>query len=167
VGVFAELSRELGIPLRYPGTNASYKVLMQFTDADLLGRASVWAATTPEAGGEVFNVTNGDVFRWERLWPDIADYLGLEIAPPIPLPLTEHMADKGEVWQRLAERHGLVEPNLDQLVGWAFGDLLFNTETDIISDVNKLRRFGFTETADARQTMLNALDQLKTKHIIP
>jgi nucleoside-diphosphate-sugar epimerase len=167
VGVFAELSRELEIPLRYPGTNAAYKVLMQFTDADLLGRASVWAATTPEAGGEAFNVTNGDVFRWERLWPDIADYLGLKTAPPIPLPLTEHMADKGEVWQRLAERHGLVEPNLDKLVGWAFGDLLFNTETDIISDVNKLRRFGFTETADARQTMLNALDRLKAKHIIP
>jgi len=77
------------------------------------------------------------------------------------------MADKGKVWQHLAERHGLVEPNLDQLVGWAFGDLLFNTETDIISDVNKLRRFGFTETADARQTMLNALDRLKAKHIIP
>ncbi|MGV2830890.1 SDR family oxidoreductase [Myxosarcina sp. GI1(2024)] len=167
VGVFAELSRELGVPLRYPGTNAAYKVLMQFTDADLLGRASLWAATTPEAGGEAFNVTNGDVFRWERLWLDVANHLGLETAPPMPLKLTEHMADKGDVWRRLAERHGLVEPNLDSLLGWEFGDMLFNTETDIISDVNKLRRFGFTETADARQTLLKALERLKAKRILP
>ncbi|ASC73240.1 hypothetical protein XM38_042020 [Halomicronema hongdechloris C2206] len=167
IGVFAELSRELGIPLRYPGTNAAYQVLMQFTDADLLGRASLWAATTPAAGGEAFNVTNGDVFRWQRLWPDVAEYLGLDMAPPIPLKLTEHMADKGEVWRRLAERHGLVEPNLDKLVGWAFGDMLFNTETDIISDVNKIRRFGFTETADARLTLLKALDRLKEQRVLP
>jgi len=167
VGVFAELSRELGIPLRFPGTNAAYQVLMQFTDADLLGRASLWAATTPEAGGEAFNVTNGDVFRWERLWPNIAEHLGLDIAPPIPLKLTEHMADKGEVWQRLAERHSLVEPNLDWIAGWAFGDMLFHTETDIISNVNKIRRFGFTETADARQTLLKALDLLKAKRVLP
>lgn len=167
VGVFAELSRELGIPLRFPGTNAAYRVLMQFTDADLLGRASLWAATTPEAGGEAFNVTNGDVFRWERLWPDIAEHLGLDSAPPIPLKLTAHMADKGDVWRHLATRHGLVEPNLDRIAGWAFGDMLFHTETDIISDVNKIRRFGFTETADARQTLLNALDRLKEKRILP
>lgn len=56
VGVFAELSHELDIPLRFPGTNAAYKVLMQFTDADLLGRASLWVATTSAAGGEAFNV---------------------------------------------------------------------------------------------------------------
>lgn len=167
VGVFAELSRALKIPMRFPGTDAAYRVLMQFTDADLLGRASVWAATTPEAGGEAFNVTNGDVFRWERIWTDVANHLGLETAPPIPLKLTKHMADKGEIWQRLAERHSLVEPNLDKLVGWAFGDMLFMTETDIISDVNKLRRFGFTETADARQTLLTAIDQFKAKRVIP
>jgi len=167
VGVFAELSRELGIPLRFPGTNAAYQVLMQFTDADLLGRASLWAATTPAAGGEAFNVTNGDVFRWERLWPDIAEHLELDIAPPMPLTLTEHMADKGDVWRRLAERHGLVDPRLERLAGWAFGDMLFHTETDIISDVNKIRRFGFTETADARQTLLTALNRLKEKRILP
>lgn len=167
VGVFAALSRELGVPLRFPGTNAAYRVLMQFTDADLLGRASVWAATTPAAGGEAFNVTNGDVFRWQRLWPDIAEHLGLDSAPPMPLTLTEHMADKGEVWRQLAERHGLVEPNLDRLAGWAFADMLFHTETDIISDVNKLRRFGFTETAEARQSMLNALDRLKQQRVLP
>jgi hypothetical protein len=62
VGVFAELSRELGVPMRFPGTDKAYRQLVQFTDSGLLARASVWAATDEKASGEVFNVTNGDVF---------------------------------------------------------------------------------------------------------
>ncbi|MDB5407330.1 MAG: NAD-dependent epimerase/dehydratase [Rhodospirillales bacterium] len=87
VGVFAELSRALRIPMRFPGTDKAYRQLVQFTDARLLARASGWAATSDKAGGEAFNVTNGDVFRWERMWEDAARHLGLETAPPIPLTL--------------------------------------------------------------------------------
>jgi hypothetical protein len=68
VGVFAELSRELGIPMRFPGTDKAYKQLVQFTAAGLPARASTWAATDEKAAGHAFNVTNGDVFRWERMW---------------------------------------------------------------------------------------------------
>jgi nucleoside-diphosphate-sugar epimerase len=121
VGAFAELSRELGIPLRFPGTDKAYQQLVQFTDAGLLARASVWAATEERASGEAFNITNGDVFRWERMWDDIARHLGLDVAPPVPLKLAQHMADKGAIWKRIAERHGLVQPDLSKLVGWPFG----------------------------------------------
>lgn len=167
VGVFAELSRALNVPLRYPGSETAYRVLMQFTDAGLLGRASHWAATQQGIGGEAFNVTNGDVFRWERLWQDVADHLGLPTGAPVPLDLTTHMADKGDIWRELAERHGLVEADLDKVVSWGFGNFIFNTETDVISDVNKIHRYGFTETVDSRQSLLAALDRLKEKHIIP
>ena len=84
VGVFAELSRALGIPLRFPGTDKAYGQLVQFTDAGLLARASLWAATSDKAAGEAFNVTNGDVFRWERMWGDVAGHLGLDVASPFP-----------------------------------------------------------------------------------
>jgi nucleoside-diphosphate-sugar epimerase len=107
VGTFAELSRELGVPMRFPGTDKAYRQLAQFTDAGLLARASLWAATNEKASGEVFNLTNGDVFRWERMWEDVARHLGLEVGPPVPLTLARHMADKGVVWRDLAERHGL------------------------------------------------------------
>jgi nucleoside-diphosphate-sugar epimerase len=68
VGIFAELSRELGIPMRFPGTDKAYKQLVQFAAAGLPARASTWAATDEKAAGHAFNVTNGDVFRWERMW---------------------------------------------------------------------------------------------------
>ena len=167
VGVFAAISRELGVPLRFPGTDKAYGQLVQFTDSGLLAEASLWAATSPDASGQAFNITNGDVFRWERMWEDIADHLGLVTAPPVPLTLTRHMADKGPVWRRIAERHGLVEPDLEKLVGWAFGDFIFHTETDVISDVNKIHRAGFVGRMDSRASILAALDSLKRKRILP
>ncbi|NVZ50642.1 SDR family oxidoreductase [Pseudomonas sp. B6002] len=167
IGVFAALSRELGIPLRFPGTDKAYGQLLQFTDAGLLARASVWAALEEKAAGEAFNIANGDLYRWERLWQDVANHLGLETAHPIPLTLTRHMPDKAALWRELAERHTLIQPDLDKLVGWAFGDFIFRTETDIISDTNKLYRFGFTERVDSKQSLFDALDSLKHQRVIP
>jgi len=167
VGAFAEISRALNVPMRFPGTDTAYRQLVQFTDAGLLARASVWAAQSERAGGEAFNVTNGDIFRWERMWGDVARHLGLETAPPVPLTLARHMADKGPLWRQLAERHGLVEPDLSRLVGWGFGDFIFHTETDVISDVNKLHRFGFQERMDSTEALVGALESLKRKRVLP
>ena len=167
VGVFAELSRELSIPMRFPGTDKAYQQLVQFTDAGLLARASAWAATEEKASGEAFNITNGDVFRWERMWEDIARHLGLDVAPPVPLKLAQHMADKGPVWKRIAERHGLVQPDLSKLVGWPFGDFIFHTESDVISNVNKNYEFGFKELMDSTKSLIAAVDSLKRQKALP
>lgn len=166
VGAFAEISRALGIPLRFPGTDRAFEQLVQFTDSRLLARASRWAATSERAGGEAFNVTNGDTFRWSRMWDDVARHLGLATASPVPLRLTQHMADKGPLWRGLAERHGLAEPDLARLVGWDFGDFIFNIETDVISDVNKIYEYGFTERLNSTTSLLAAIDSLKRQHIL-
>lgn len=167
IGVFAAFCRELGLPMRFPGTDKAYGQLVQVTDSRLLARASLWAATSDRAAGEAFNVTNGDVFRWERLWPEIAHHLGLEAASPVPLTLARHMADKGPLWQRIAASHGLVEPDLARLVGWGFGDFIFHTENDVISDTNKIYRFGFAERLDSAVSLIEALDSLKQRRILP
>lgn len=167
IGVFAALSNELNLPMRFPGTDQAYGQLLQFTDVGLLARASLWAATSKEASGEAFNLTNGDVFRWERMWQDTAKHLGLETASPVPLTLARHMADKADLWRQIAERHNLVQPDLHKLVGWAFGDFIFHTETDIISDLNKIYRYGFTERVDSKVSLFAALDSFKKNRIIP
>jgi nucleoside-diphosphate-sugar epimerase len=167
IGVFAALSHELNLPMRFPGTDQAYSQLLQFTDAGLLARASLWAATSKEASGEAFNLANGDIFRWERMWQDTARHLGLETASPVPLTLARHMSDKAELWRQIAERHNLVQPDLNKLVGWAFGDFIFHTETDIISDLNKIYRYGFTERVDSKASLFAALDSLKQKRVIP
>ncbi len=167
VGAFAEISRALGVPLRFPVTEKASKQLVQFTDSGLLARASRWAATSERAAGEAFNVTNGDTFRWERMWSDVAGHLGLATAAPVPLTLARHMADKGPLWRRLAEQHGLAATDLDALVGWAFGDFIFHTETDVISDVNKIYEHGFTDRTNSTTSLLTAIDSLKRQRILP
>jgi nucleoside-diphosphate-sugar epimerase len=167
VGVFAELSRELGVPMRFPGSDRAYGQLVQFTDAGLLARASAWAAGDEKISGQAFNVTNGDVFRWERMWEDVARHLGLDIAPPLPLKLAQHMADKGAIWKKIAKRRGLVEPDLTKLVGWPFGDFIFHTESDVISNVNKIYEFGFKERMDSTKSLIAAIESLKRQKVLP
>jgi hypothetical protein len=97
----------------------------------------------------------------------VARHLGLATAAPVPLTLARHMADKGKMWRRLAEDHGLAEPDLSRLVGWAFGDFIFHTETDVISDVNKIYEHGFTERLNSTTSLLQAIDSLKRQRILP
>jgi hypothetical protein len=77
------------------------------------------------------------------------------------------MADKGPLWRELAARHGLVESELDRLVGWGFGDFIFHTETDVISDVNKIYAHGFTERMNSTASLIGAIDSLKRRRVLP
>jgi hypothetical protein len=101
------------------------------------------------------------------MWDDVARHLGMETASPVPLRLESHMVDKGPLWRSLAEQHGLVEPDFGRLVGWGFGDFIFRTETDVISDVNKIHEYGFNERLNSTTSLLNAIDSLKRQRILP
>src|SRR5690606_9724004 len=94
IAVYATLSRELGLPLRFPGKLGAYDSLLEVTDAGLLAWAAVWAATTEAAANQAFNIANGDLFRWCEMWPKIAAMLRMESGPPLPLSLATVMADK-------------------------------------------------------------------------
>ncbi len=77
------------------------------------------------------------------------------------------MPDKATLWREIAERHNLIQPDLSKLVGWGFGDFIFHTETDIISDTNKIYRCGFTERVDSKASLFDALDSLKKQRVLP
>ena len=83
IGVYAAISKELGVPLRFPGKPGAYHTLMEFTDASLLARATVWAATNPRTGADEYNIANGDLFRWDQMWPLIAKCFYIEVGDPL------------------------------------------------------------------------------------
>jgi nucleoside-diphosphate-sugar epimerase len=93
IGVYAAISKELGLPLRFPGPEAAYRALYQMTSADILAKATAWAGETDSAANEIFNITNGDYFRWQFMWPKIAQAFQMEVAEPVPLSLRVYMAD--------------------------------------------------------------------------
>lgn len=167
MGVFAALSKQAGVPLRFPGTQKVYSgVLAQTTDAAWMARASVWAALDPNARGEAFNLVN-EPFRWERIWRRVAEAFDMEVGPPQPFSLAKQMPLKAEAWAQLASQHGLRTADIDKLVGWWFGDFVFNTEFDMVSDMGKIRRAGFTEAVETEATIVAAIARLRASKQLP
>jgi nucleoside-diphosphate-sugar epimerase len=167
IGVYAAICKELGLPLAFPGTRGAYSSLSEATDSAHLARATAWAATEPRCGNEVFNITNGDLFRWEYLWPRIADLFGMAIAPPLPVPLSAMMADKGPLWDAVVKKHGLRPHPYHQVVSWPFGEFVFRIDYDLISDTTKARQFGFHDVVDSEAMFLRMLGDLRTDRYIP
>ena len=167
IAVYAAISKELGLPLRFPGTEAAYRALYQVTAADILAEAADWAGQTPAARGEIFNITNGDYFRWQHMWPKIARAFAMDTAEPVPTPLALFMADKGPLWDRLVQRHGLQRVPYETLVAWPFGDAIFNSGFDNISSTIKARRMGFHACIDTEDMFTGLFEQLRRAKVIP
>jgi nucleoside-diphosphate-sugar epimerase len=167
IAVYATISKHLGIPLRFPGKPGAYRSLIEMTDAGLLARATVWAATDPRAANQAFNINNGDLFRWSEMWPKLADYFGLEPAPPLPMNLATVMADKAEVWNAIVRDHGLAPTPYEQVSSWAFGDAVFSWDYDLIADGSKARRSGFNDHVQTDAMFLELFDRLRSRKLIP
>ncbi|MFY0566549.1 SDR family oxidoreductase [Archangium lansingense] len=167
IAVYAAISKELGLPLRFPGKPGAYDKLIEMTDAGLLARATVWAATDERCANQAFNINNGDLFRWNEMWPKIARFFDLEVAPPLPMSLDVIMADKEPLWNALAEKHGLERHPYKDVSSWRFGDFVFAWDYDVIADGSKARRFGFHEFVDSEEMFLRIFADLRRRRIIP
>ncbi|WP_244851703.1 SDR family oxidoreductase [Caballeronia sp. SL2Y3] len=166
IAVYAAISKELGLPLRFPGTATCYGKLAQVTDAAQLARGSVWAATDAP-GGESYNLTNGDVFRWDQLWPAIADHLDMPLAEPQTISLRDYMADKGPLWERMVKKYGLVDIPYEHVAAWGFGDFIFRCDWDVISSTTKIRQAGFHDVVDSTDMFLRLFDEFRERKAIP
>jgi len=167
VGVYAAISRELGLPLRFPGTPAAFDAINQATDAGLLARGIDWALETPEASNEAYNITNGDFFRWRHLWTRIAELFGMETAEPQTISLGDFMADKGDVWDRVVRRHGLSAPAMDAFVHWPFADYIWRVGWDVMASTVKIRQAGFADCLDTEDMYIDHLRSLQDQGFLP
>jgi len=167
IAIYAAISRELGLPLCHPGTPGNYSALYQCTDSGLLARAMVWMATTPGCANQAFNITNGDLIRWENTWPKIADYFDMETGPRRQISLVKYMEDKGPVWDAIVMKYGLRPFSYREIVSWPYGDFVFTPQYDIISDTGKARRFGFHESVDTEEMFFRLWNEMRASNIIP
>ncbi len=167
IGAYAALCRADGAAFRFPGPAPVYdSVFAQVTDAHALARASLWAATAANARNQAFNYVH-EPFRWRRIWERVAGALDLPLGPPVPLRLASHMASKGPVWQQLAAEQRLVDKPYEKAVGWGFGDFVFHSAFDLVSDMGKIRRAGFTETVDSAEALIAAIRRQQAAKILP
>jgi nucleoside-diphosphate-sugar epimerase len=167
IAVYATICKELGLPLRFPGKPGAYDTLLEMTDAGLLARATVWAATDERCANQAFNINNGDLFRWSEMWPKIARYFELEVAPGLPMSLDVVMADKEPLWNTTIDKYGLARHSYQEVSSWGFGDAVFSWDYDMFADGSKARRFGFHEHIDTEAMFLNLFDDLRKRKVIP
>ncbi|WAH55800.1 SDR family oxidoreductase [Pseudomonas silvicola] len=169
LAVYASVCKATGRPFVFPGSRVQWDSLTDMTDARILARQLLWASTTPAAANEAFNVTNGDVFRWSWMWSRIAEWFGLEAAPfpEQPQPLATQMADDQAVWSQLAADHGLVEKDIQRLVSPWHTDADLGRPVEVVTDMSKSRRLGFTDFQASDQAFFDVFAQLRVERLIP
>ena len=169
LAAYATICRETGRPFVFPGSAAQWSGLTDMTDARQLAAQMLWAATTDAARNEAFNIVNGDVFRWSWMWGRIAKWFGIEAAPfdGIVRPLETQMAGDATTWTQIAERHGLVEPDLSRLASPWHTDADLGRPIEVVTDMSKSRRLGFSAYQPTDDAFYDLFTQLRADQLIP
>jgi nucleoside-diphosphate-sugar epimerase len=171
LGVYAALRREAGLDLPFPGGAPR---VAQAIDADLLARVIAWAGEAASARNEIFNITNGDVFVWENIWPAIATSLGMRPGDHVPLSLDRDIRPREAEWEIIRARHGLRSGNLRDFVGLSFeyADYTMGYGRNepgppaIVSTI-KLMQAGFTEVIDTEAMFTKTFAEFQANRLLP
>ena len=168
IGVFCAISRELGVPLRFPGGEPA---IYEVCDARIVAQAIAWAAGSKNARNEIFNVANGDHIQWPYIWPLFAEVFAMPHAQPHSISLAQVMLDKGPVWDRIVQKYGLKPYGYRELVpAWDFTDFAFRLgriPNPTLMSTIKIRQAGFHNCMDTEQMFVEQLHQLQARKVLP
>lgn len=171
VGAFAAIGRETSTPFAFPG-HAAYA--REAVDARLIAEATRWAATSPAAHREIFNLTNGEAFSWRDSWSQMAKALGVPAADDRPLSMAEFLPRHTDVWDKIVARYGLRPNSLAQLLGeshhyadYSFGYGLAEPPAPAFISTVKIKQAGFGRVFDTSESLSYWLGRLIEGRIIP
>ncbi|MFK5583231.1 SDR family oxidoreductase [Serinicoccus sp. LYQ131] len=169
LATYSGIQRHLGRPFVFPGSRTQWDGVVDLTDAGLLADHQIWAATTPAAADTAFNVVNGDVVRWRRLWPRIAAHLGVDPHGPgeVPQTLEEQMAGVEGAWAALVTEHGLVEPDLERVASWWHTDADLGRDMEVLADMTRSRLLGWTGYVSTERALLGLIDRYRAERLVP
>lgn len=169
LAVYATICKEKGLAFRWPGSEAQWKGLSDVTDARVLAKHLIWAATTKAAHNEAFNVVNGDYFRWSNLWPKLAEWFGVEWIgyEGETKPLEAELAMYSREWRDIASKYRLAEPDLSQLASAWHTDLDLGRPIEVMTDMSKSRKLGFLVFQKTEESFYDLFHQLKQDNLIP
>ena len=169
LAVYASICKAAQRPFRWPGSAAQWTGLSDVTDARMLAQQLLWAAQTEAAHNQAFNVVNGDVFRWSRLWGQIGEWFGVETVSfdGTVHPLQDEMAGDADLWRSLAAKHQLAEADLSRLASAWHTDLDLSRPIEVVTDMSKSRKLGFTAYQSTEDSFFDLFAQLRQNHLIP
>ncbi len=171
IGAYAAIRRHLGQPFSFPG-GADW--VWEAVDARLVGNACVWAANTAHAGGQTYNLTNGEVFSWRDMWPALATTLGMEVGAEEPLDIAQYLQAHRDTWAEIVQQHDLRPLSLTDVLGEShhYANLCLNcgnpnTPAPTFVSTIKIKQDGFTETMNSEESFCHWLVELQQNKILP
>lgn len=169
LAVYASICKKEGLPFIWPGSEAQWNGVSDVTDVEILAEQILWAATTPEAQNEAFNITNGDVFRWKWLWPKIAQWFEIDFEgyTGAVKPLEALLSRKQPIWSEIARENKLVENDLNKLASAWHTDLDLGRPLEVMTDMSKSRKLGFTVYKSTIDSFFELFNLLRNDKIIP
>ena len=169
LAVYASICKAENLPFVFPGSKEQWNFLTDLTDAKQLAANLSWAASDSKNWNEAYNITNGDIFRWRWMWPQIANYFGVASEGPgeNAAPLESKMKMAQAVWTKLALQHQLVESDLGKLVSWWHTDADLGRKLECVNDTSKVRLAGFSRLQPTATSFVQLFDFLRREKFIP
>jgi len=169
LAVYASICKETGRPFHFPGSAAQWNGLSDVTDAGILAEQMIWASTTPQASNQAFNVTNGDMFRWSWLWQKLASYFNVEVGnfDGTIRTLESQMENDESIWKEIASKHNLKVTDINKLSSAWHTDLDLGRPLEVMTDMTKSRKLGFSIYQDTPESFFTLFDKLKSEQLIP
>lgn len=172
LAIYGSIQRELGAPFGFPGAAKAFESLFQVMDSNLLARAAIHVSTHEACRNGAFNINNGDVFRWSKLWPALASAFDLPAALPDNSHPMDFFAKHATTWRDMTRKYQLREFPYDRLPRWALGEYTrpngrLSCEYDLYADIGKLRQTGFSDAVDNQDMFLGIIAELRAERVIP
>eukprot|EP00928_Gymnodinium_smaydae_P063496 TRINITY_DN47055_c0_g1_i1.p1 TRINITY_DN47055_c0_g1~~TRINITY_DN47055_c0_g1_i1.p1 ORF type:complete len:410 (-),score=37.19 TRINITY_DN47055_c0_g1_i1:118-1347(-) len=172
LAAYATLLKAKGLPLVFPGNAQSWTTLTEFTDVHLLARMMSWCGQS-EHDGHAYNIVNGDLSRWQYLWPKLAQYFAMEAVGPsdyADVLFDELFGSSGcasEVWSDVVAKHDLKPTTLADVLNPLFLRAVLSRDFDVITSMSKARRAGFRDYVDTQGMFCRLFQELRQRRIIP
>jgi nucleoside-diphosphate-sugar epimerase len=174
IAAYAAILRERGEPLHFPGRPGA-PAIREAVDADLIASALAWAADSPAAAGGTYNLTNGDVFTWENVWPAVADAVGMEPGEARHISLAQEMPEWADEWRAIVRKYELNAPeDLLEFVGansLTYTDMVLSspaqTTLPILNSTIAARQAGFPDCIDTEDMFRALFARMQAQGVIP
>jgi len=169
LAAYASICKATGRKFKFPGSAAQWNGLSDMTDAHILGKQLVWASTNDFAKNNAYNIVNGDIFRWNWMWPRIANWFGVEWEgfTGEVTPLETQMAGDADVWKHIVEKHELVEPDLSRVASPWHTDLDLSRPIEVMTDMAASRKRGFAAYQNTEEAFHGLFAELRADKVIP
>ncbi len=82
LAIYAAVCKHLGESLDYPADIESWQMTQVGSSAMLNAYQEEWAVLTEHAKDQKFNTCDNSAFAWEKFWPRVAGWYGIEYQGP-------------------------------------------------------------------------------------